>query len=68
MPPCSMYISEAVSPRINSMSIIYCHKHDRHVDTDYHVDCPEREEEEEVDDLEPTTMESMMDDNSADEY
>lgn len=28
------------------MSIIYCHKHDRHVDTDLDVDCPECEEEE----------------------
>lgn len=23
------------------MSMIYCHKHDRHVDTDWHEDCPE---------------------------
>lgn len=29
-----------------SMSIIYCHKHDRHVDTDYDTDCPECEDEE----------------------
>lgn len=27
------------------MSIIYCHKHNRHVDTDYDVECPECEEE-----------------------
>lgn len=30
------------------MSIIYCHTHDRHVDTDYETDCPECEEEVEV--------------------
>ena len=30
------------------MSIIYCHKHDRHVDTDEDVDCPECEEDVEV--------------------
>ena len=23
------------------MSMIYCHTHDRHVDTDFHEDCPE---------------------------
>ena len=28
------------------MSIIYCHKHDRHVDTDYDEDCPECLDEE----------------------
>jgi len=25
------------------MSIMYCHEHDRHYDTDYDVECPECE-------------------------
>jgi len=33
------------------MSRMYCHKHDRHVDTDYDVECPECEDELEEDDL-----------------
>ena len=27
------------------MSMIYCHKHDRYVDTDFDVECPECEED-----------------------
>lgn len=45
------------------MSIIYCDKHDRYVDTDFD-ECPQCEEEEV--DTEPKTMEEMMDDDSAD--
>ena len=46
------------------MSMIYCHKHDAHVDTDWHEECPEclRELDEALDVVESTMVELITHD------
>ena len=33
------------------MSMMYCHKHDNHFDSDYHTECPVCEDEPEVEEI-----------------